>query len=169
MEIIFGIVIVLAIIVAAGSAFSGGGANSRKKREKPKYRYQKQKFFMSKTEHECYKALTKALGADFYIFAQVHLSTIVDHKVKGQSWKGAFSHINQKSVDFVVCNKEYISPVLAVELDDSTHGRPDRQKRDVEVERILEDANVPLLRIENNGRFDPVELGRNIKIKLQQT
>ena len=124
---------------------------------------------MTKTEHECYKVLSKILGDRFYLFAQVHLSTIVDHKVKGQSWKGAFSHINQKSVDFVVCSKDYISPVLAIELDDSTHGRPDRQKRDVEVERILEDANVPLLRIENNGRFDPGELGRNIKTKLQQT
>jgi very-short-patch-repair endonuclease len=166
MEIIFTVLIILAVVVTVGPVLFGGGNTSRKKREKPKYRYQKQKFFMTKTEHECYKVLSKILGDRFYLFAQVHLSTIVDHKVKGQSWKGAFSHINQKSVDFVVCSKDYISPVLAIELDDSTHGRPDRQRRDVEVERILEDAGVPLLRIENRERFNSEELERKIKNKL---
>ena len=167
MEIFFLVVIIIAVIIGA-SKLLGGGADLGNRKVKPKYRYQKKNFFMSKAEHECYKALIKALGDRFCIFAQVHLSTIVDHKIKGQSWKGAFSHINRKSVDFVLCEKEYISPILAIELDDSSHERPDRQKRDCEVERILDDAGVSLLRIKNHGRFDPEVLNEKVNIKLSQ-
>ena len=36
-----------------------------------------------------------------------------------------------------------------IELDDSTHGLPDRQKRDFEVDAIFENAKFPLLHIQN--------------------
>lgn len=104
-----------------------------------------------------------AVGQEYYVFAQVHLPTIVDNKVVGQNWRGAFRHINEKSVDFVLCDKAYISPKLAIELDDRTHERPERKERDIEVERILKDAGLPLLRLNNNGRFNPSELSQKIK------
>ncbi len=117
----------------------------------------------SRAEHECYDALVAAVGAGYFVFAQVHLPTLVDNKVKGQSWRGAFRHISEKSVDFVLCDKAYISAKLAIELDDKTHERPERQERDREVERILQDAGVPLLRLENRGSFNPSELAQQIK------
>lgn len=133
---------------------------------KPVYRYDKKKYFMTRAEHECYDALVAAVGTEYFIFPQVHISAIVDHKVKGQNWKAAFSHINGKSVDFVLCDKTYISPVLAIELDDRTHERPERQGRDVEVERILHDAGLPLLRLGNNGSFRPDEIAQKVKDAL---
>lgn len=156
--ILVGIVIALVIILIIFKELFEGG-----KEEKAKYQYSKRDFFMTRTEHECFDALTKAVGNDYLIFAQVHLPTLVDHKVKGQNWRGAFRHISEKSVDFVLCDKTYISPKLAIELDDKTHERPERQIRDVEVERILKGAGVPLLRLENHGRFDPIELAQKIK------
>lgn len=84
--------------------------------EKPKYQYKRRNFFLSRAEHECYDALVAAAGAEYYIFAQVHLPTLVDHKIKGQNWRGAFRHISEKSVDFVLCDKAYISPKLVIEL-----------------------------------------------------
>jgi hypothetical protein len=85
------------------------------------YLYKRKPFFLSRAEHECYDALVQAVGNDYLVFAQVHLPTIVDHKVNGQNWRGAFSHINGKSVDFVLCDKAYIAPKLAIELDDRSH------------------------------------------------
>lgn len=69
--------------------------------------------------------------------------------MRGQNWRAALAHINRKSVDFVLCDKAYLSPKLAIELDDKSHGVLDRQDRDREVERILREAHVPLLRLEN--------------------
>ncbi|MFA7000309.1 MAG: DUF2726 domain-containing protein [Candidatus Paceibacterota bacterium] len=161
---IFYIIIGLIIIVAIAIAISRGGFADFE--EKVKYRYNRKNFFLTRAEHECYDALVEAVGAEYRIFAQVHLPTLVDHTVRGQDWRAALAHINRKSVDFVLCDKSYLSPKLAIELDDKSHERSDRQERDHEVERILHEAGVPLLRIENHGNFNPSELSQRIKETL---
>ena len=156
---------ILALIVGAIVVFveiTRGG-----KSEAKKYRYEQKTFFMTRAEHECFDALVKAVGEKYHVFAQVHLPSIVSNKVVGQNWKGAFKHISQKSVDFVLCDKAYLAPKLAIELDDKIHERADRIERDGEVERILEEAGLPLLRLENHGHFDPAELGRLVSEALE--
>ncbi|MES2224289.1 MAG: DUF2726 domain-containing protein [Patescibacteria group bacterium] len=138
-----------------------------KDNKEPKYFYKQKNFFMSRAEHECYDALVLAVGEKYHIFPQVHLPSIIDNKVVGQNWKGAFRHISQKSVDFVLCDKSYISPKLAIELDDRTHERQDRKDRDGEVERMLKNAGLPLLRLQNQGKFNPKELSDKINECLQ--
>jgi very-short-patch-repair endonuclease len=157
--ILVGIVIVLAVVVSIFKAKFEGGEEE----EKAKYQYKRRNFFLTRAEHEFYDVLVSAVGAEYFVFAQVHLPTLLDHSVKGQNWRAALAHINRKSVDFVLCDKAYISPKLAIELDDKSHERPDRQERDKEVERILKEAGVPLLRIENNGNFVATELSTKIK------
>jgi hypothetical protein len=90
----------------------------------------------------------------YYIFPQVHLSAILDHRVKGQEWHYAFRHINGKSVDYVLCNKNTLEPTYAIELDDYTHDKADRRERDVEVERIFEAASLPLVRFRDKDVSD---------------
>lgn len=134
--------------------------------EQPKYDYKRRNFFLTKAEHEFYDSLIQAVGQDYIVFAQVHLPTLLEHKVVGQNWKAAFGHVSQKSVDFVLCDKAYISPKLAIELDDKSHERPDRQNRDIEVERILKGAGMPILRIQNHGKFNPQELTEKVQVAL---
>lgn len=143
-----------------------GGRGGREEKQKRLYQYKKKQFFMTRAEHEFYDALMVVVGNEFYIFAQVHLPTLLDNKVVGQDWRAALAHINRKSVDFVLCDKTYLSPKLAIELDDKSHERPDRQERDTEVEQILKDVGMPLLRIENHGSFDSAELALRIKKSL---
>jgi very-short-patch-repair endonuclease len=145
------------VFVVAMNLFAGVGDEDKKK-----YQYKRKNFFLTRAEHECFDALMTAVGNDYLIFAQVHLPTLLDNKVVGQNWRGAFRHINGKSVDFVLCDKAYIAPKLAIELDDKTHERPDRQERDVEVERILKEAGIPLLRLENRGSFSASDLAQKV-------
>ncbi len=153
------IAVILAIKYFQNQQDDDGGGN-RKRRG---YDYKKKDFFMTRAEHQCYDALVEAAGKDYYIFPQVHLTAIVDHKIKGQNWRGAFRHIDEKSVDFVLCDKNYIAPRLVIELDDRTHERSDRKLRDGEVERILNGAGLPLLRLENHGSFIPSDLSQKIE------
>ena len=104
---------------------------------------------MTRTESEFFLKLHRVVSERYYVFPQVHLSALLDHKVKGQDWRFAFRHINGKSVDFVLCDKETLRPTYAIELDDLTHEQSDRRKRDIEVERIFEEANLPLVRFKN--------------------
>lgn len=158
--ILIGVVIAIVIILAVFKEIFEGRDGEE---EKKKYQYKRKNFFLTRAEHECFDALMAVVGNDYLIFAQVHLPTLIDNKVVGQNWRAAFRHINGKSVDFVLCDKAYISPKLAIELDDKTHERPERQERDKEVESILHEAGVPLLRIENNGSFVATDLSTKIK------
>lgn len=155
--------IFIAMILVLGVILAVVRARDESEVEKPKYDYKRKNFFLTRAEHECFDALVSAVGSDYLIFAQVHLPTLIDNKVVGQNWRAAFRHINGKSVDFVLCDKAYISPKLAIELDDKTHERPERQERDAEVERILKEAGVPLLRLENHGKFNPDQLAQKVK------
>jgi hypothetical protein len=115
-------VILVAILVVVGVASiffkKSGEAESDADRAKPRYNYTAKKFFMTRAEHEFYDVLGQAVGHEFRIFAQVHISELVDGKIPGQNWKAARAHIDRKSVDFLLCDKDYISPRLAIEVDD---------------------------------------------------
>ena len=160
MTIFYFAIVFLVVMVVVLSIWRNGIGEVE---EKAKYHYKKRDFFLSRAEHECYDALVAAIGNEYLVFAQVHLPTLIDNKVVGQNWRAAFRHISEKSVDFVLCDKAYISAKLAIELDDKTHERPERQERDREVERILQEAGVPLLRLENHGHFNTGELALKIK------
>jgi very-short-patch-repair endonuclease len=131
--------------------------------EKPKYNYQKKQFFMTRAENAFYQGLVKAVGNEYAIFAQVSLPTVVDEKIRGQDWRAARAHINRKSVDYVLCDKVYLNPKLAIELDDSFHDLEHRKERDAEVERILAQAGLKLLRVRYAENIDVPELTKRIK------
>lgn len=135
---------------------------------KPAFEYGRKDFLMTRAEHKCYDALVAEMGALYCFFPQIHLDAILFPQHAGRRRLYAFRHINQKSVDFVACDRKYIRPVFAIELDDRTHDQPRRIARDQEVERILNGAGIPLIRIENHGRFVPNELAQLVKRGLAQ-
>lgn len=130
----------------------------------PVYHYNSKQFFLTKPEHDCFDALTNAVGEQYYIFPQVKLDKFLDEHAKGQKWVAALRHINQKSVDFLLCDKIYLNPKLAIELDDSSHNSPTRQERDMEVERILIDAHFPLLRLTHSDISSPDSLKQKVAL-----
>lgn len=147
MNIWFIVLIIIAIIVFIVLAELIG-----KRPEKPAYEYKRRECIMTAAERKCFNSLVEAVGVTYYVFPQIHLPAILDHKIKnGQNWFAAFRHIDEKSVDFVLCTKNDLCPILAIELDDWSHERPSRQERDREVERILHDAGLPLLRLKDNS------------------
>ena len=144
--IILGLAVLAVLLI---SALSSSKASKRKVFKNNIYKYTAKNSLMSKTESDFFVTLERAVSARYYVFPQVHLSAILDHHVKGQEWKYAFSHINGKSVDYVLCDKTTLRPTYAIELDDYTHDKADRRERDAEVERIFEAANLPLVRFRN--------------------
>lgn len=167
MTILIIFVILMAVVFIVLKKFSPDIFNDEEKVSKSLYNYKKKDFLMSRAEHEFFDILVEVVGNQYYVFPQIHLSTILDNKVVGQNWRGAFRHIDEKSVDFVICDKAYIKPILAIELDDKTHEREDRKGRDGEVERILKESGLSLLRFGNNGSFNKEEIKRLILEKLK--
>lgn len=154
----FWIQILAAFVIVAGYFFLLSQVSQKKG-----YQYTRKASFMTRSEREFYEMLLAAVGNEMHVFAQVHLPTILDHKVNGQKWGGAFRHISQKSVDFVLCDKKDIAPLLAIELDDRSHERSDRIERDREVERMLSEAGMPLLRVPDYKSLTSASLAERIR------
>ncbi len=105
---------------------------------------------MTRAESDLYKKLSVAYARHYLIVPQVRLSSLVDERIKGQNWRGALTHVNQKSVDFVVLDKHTFRVLAVIECDDSTHNRKDRIRRDIEVNRILSEAGIPCYHLHNS-------------------
>jgi very-short-patch-repair endonuclease len=133
------------------------------RRRKPQFKYRRKNCMITNAEQECYQALVSEMGLDYFFFPQIHLDAIVQPTDTRKDRFYAFRHINQKSVDFVACDKKQLRPLFAIELDDKTHNQPRRIERDREVERILRGAGIPLIRIENHGHFEPKELAAAVQ------
>lgn len=118
---------------------------------KPKlsnYKYDRKRYIMTYNESDFFKRLNSIFGARYYIFPQVHLSSLLNHEVRnGQDWRAALSKIQRKSVDFVLVDMSTLVTACAIELDDITHATDwSRVNRDELVNEIFEDSGVPLVR-----------------------
>lgn len=122
------------------------------------YKYQGKTHIMTKREENFFLLLCDIFRDKCYIIPQVHLSALLEHRIKGQSWKGAFSHINGKSVDYVLLRSRDLSVLCAVELDDSTHDKVERMERDREVGWMLGLADIPLVRLRTPENMSKQEI-----------
>jgi hypothetical protein len=78
-------------------------------------------------------------------------------------------HLNRilaKHLDFVLCHPESSAPILAIELDDSSHREGKRMKRDSFVDAALDAAKLPLLRVSVRRSYSPQELADLIRLQL---
>lgn len=162
----------IAMIVLIGIVYIFKGVGKIKQAEdsnennnqikKSQYKYYAKSYVMTSRENECFKILNEVFSSKWFVIPQVHLSALLDYRVKGQNWNAAFRHINGKSVDFVLIGKESFKVICAIELDDSTHNRPERKERDVEIERIFKEASIPLARISKFESMTKPELAKTI-------
>lgn len=116
--------------------------------------YRKKQFLMTKAEYAFNKVLEEAVGDRYYISRQVPLSNLVE-VIDSYKWNKAYrSKIDKKTLDFVLFDKNGYTPYLAIELDDSSHSRLDRQERDRFVTNVLQRAGIRLERVKNAYNYD---------------
>jgi hypothetical protein len=152
---------VIVVFIAALVSFYSRDKKQNKK-SKRNYKYLPKDSIMTKSEMDFFWTLNKVVNDRYFIFPQVHLSALLDHKVVGQEWKYAFYHINAKSVDYVLCSKTTLQPLYAIELDDPSHDRVDRITRDIEVERIFNEASIPLVRFRDYKNLNAADIAQTL-------
>jgi len=139
---------------------------SSEKFKKQEYTYKRKDFLMTNSENDFSKLLFEKFSNEYRIYPQIHLSSVIDHQVKGQNWKAALSHIDRKSVDFVICDKDHNRPLCAIELDDWSHDSDSAKAKDAVKEQLLVMAMLPLLRIYNWRNLSEEEIYKLIVVKL---
>lgn len=112
---------------------------------------------LTKNELAFYQVLEETIASQTLILSKVRLADIFS-TAGGRRNQGALNRINSRHVDFVVCDENTFRPVFAIELDDRSHSRPDRVRRDAFVNQLFESAGLPLVRIPARGRYDAREV-----------
>ena len=126
-------------------------------------KYKRVDAIVTAAERTFYFALQEAVGDRFYIFTKVRMADVLlPVSAEDRSrWRSAFNKVACKHFDYVLCDAE-LKIVLAVELDDVSHQRADRQERDKFVDWACKSAGFTLLRIAPQKKYDVARLRRRI-------
>lgn len=112
----------------------------------------KKKNLQTANEAQFFQCLQTAFP-NHYVAAQVALSAIVD----AEEYKDR-SQFRTYYADYIICDKSGVSPLLVVELDDTTHNRKKRIEQDQRKNGVLFDAQIPLYRFTARRSYDPVSV-----------
>lgn len=156
------------IFIAERLKKRGKGSPGGRQASEPAYR---RVGILSPAETAFYHALRAAVGDSLVFFAKVRIADLITPDGAGSrgDWQTAFNRINQKHVDFVLCDPQTLDARLVVELDDASHTpghRHYRAGRDATVDAALTSAGVPILRVRAAGRYDVASLREGIGSKL---
>jgi hypothetical protein len=129
--------------------------------------YRQRDDFLSPAELPFYRVLVLVVDSRYVICPKVRLADLV-HTVERND-RANMNRIIQKHVDFVLCEKESMKPILVIELDDKSHARADRRERDELVDAVFESAQLPLLHVRAVARYVPQDLRAQIEQALSST
>lgn len=112
--------------------------------------YEKIPFLFTPAEIRFLKALDQSISdyPDLRVFGKVRIADVLKvtkQRKKRNFWR-YFTKISSKHLDYVITHTKTLEPLVAIELDDSSHQRKDRIERDIFVNKACEAANLPLLR-----------------------
>jgi hypothetical protein len=134
-------------------------ASSATGREMP---YRIRDDFLSPAEFSFYRVLRETAGTSLTICPKVRLADLF-FVAKPHINRTYFNRIAQKHLDFLICDAKTMEPLLGIELDDASHQRPDRQKRDDFVDAVFLTAGLPLLRVPTQHGYNPAGLARTLR------
>ena len=123
--------------------------------------YEKKTYLLTQNELKFYKLLKSITDKNnLNLFSQVALYEII--KSKNIKY---FNKIKSKTIDFVITDVD-CKIKLCIELDDPTHIKENRQKRDKFVDNLFKELNIKLIRIPVQSYYKLNELENKIKESL---
>lgn len=146
-------IFIAAFVVAAFSflAFIHAGSSGS-----DEYPYERAGPLLTPAELNFFNVLNQVVPNGFIITFKVRIGDVL--KVGGGvNKKNVFAmrgKIQQKHFDFVICRKDDMRVACCIELNDLSHNKPDRIKRDVFVRGACSAAGVTLLEVKNSRKYD---------------
>jgi hypothetical protein len=130
--------------------------------------YKKKDYLLTAAERSFYEVLCSIMDNQLHVFPKVRLVDLVYLPKGVENRQGHINRVMSKHVDFVLCDRQNIAPLLVIELDDASHEREDRKERDAFLDKALAAASLPILHVAAKRTYAPKELAELIQQKLQQ-
>lgn len=140
---------------------NGGGAGGASAEAEP-LPYRRKDCLLSPAERSFFGVLEQTVGAEHRLFAKVRIADIIEVRKGTDSWQRHFNRISAKHIDFLLCDTDSLRPILAIELDDSSHQRGKRIERDSFVDEALAAAGLRLLRVKARAAYNVEEVRKAI-------
>lgn len=139
-----------------------------KEPEKLPYQSNPKCYFFNIAERNLYDILKLILKDNYVIFSKVKLIDLLKIEATGKTYWRYKGKIQQKHLDFVICDKDKFTVQLAIELDGSIHERPWIKRKDKFKDEVMETIGIPLLRIKAKQSYNLNELKEQIEKTLIQ-
>ncbi len=111
---------------------------------------------LSPAELNFYRVLQTAVSDWAIIFTKIRLGDLFYPKAGNRGENTSYRNkIQLKHVDFLLCDPQTLKPMMAIELDDTTHQQKKRRERNEFVDGVFDAAGLPLLHV-------PVKIGYRI-------
>lgn len=124
--------------------------------------FKRKDFLMNIPERKFFEELQKFIPDNHVIFPQVLLSSIVRVISSRKDFWKYHNKINRKTIDYVIFEKPYFKPVLAIEYDGKTHNKPVRIERDIKVRNILDSAGIKNFHVKHQKNINFEEIKNKI-------
>jgi hypothetical protein len=123
-------------------------ATDRETAAEPEFPYRLRDDLLTAAELNFYRVLQAAVSNWAVLLVKINLGDLFYASTGDYGQNMAYrNRIARKHVDFLLCDPETMRPLVGIELDDSSHNRPDRRERDAFVDTVFASAKLPLVHV----------------------
>lgn len=141
------IVVIFFLLVLVASAIKKLGVKG--------YGYRMRGPLFTPAERSFLTVLDQAVSEKYRVFGKVRVADILN-PAKGmnrKNWQIAFNKISAKHFDYILCSKDNLSVIAAIELDDKSHQSARAKTRDALLEVACNTAGLPLVRFQAKSGY----------------
>jgi hypothetical protein len=131
--------------------------------------YRKQDCLLTPAERSFWAVLSRIVDGSYHVAWKVRIADVLSVPDGTRDRQRHLNRIFGKHLDFVLCDPQSTAPLLAIELDDSSHEESERRRRDAFVDAALRDAGLPLLRVPARRSYAAGEIAALIRERIGQT
>jgi hypothetical protein len=156
------IVIVLAVVALIFyAAIKYQHQNNQQNNE---YNYRKLDTLFSPAERSFLGILNQVVADNAYVFGKVRVADVIAPEKNASRKKRQilFNKISSKHFDYILCDKNDLSILCAIELNDKSHNSKKRKDRDKFLTAACESANFPLIQVPAQAAYNIDEIRESL-------
>lgn len=155
--------ILVALFFLLKLIFASGGKVAR-------VSYQKRDFLFTPDERAFLNVLDEAVGSTHRIFGKIPVADLLIPRNldKDPEARRIFDEMEDRRFSFVVCDKDSLTIICALQLDDVTPGDKSKKRGGDPLLSLCEGAGLPLIRVSSHNLQDPSSLRELIQSSIKQ-
>lgn len=125
----------------------------------------------SKAERSFYGVLLTAVSQEHVLMGKVRVADVLlpEKGLNKSQWQTAFNKVALKHFDFILCEKDTLNVLAAIELDDKSHGSQKAKARDNFLNDACASAGFTIIRFSAKKTYQIAEIKEQIVTALARS